>query len=175
VGVAEIGRFGIWTDLSRLSGTLPSSGGGRAEKFGSHDELLADEVEVVYVGTIHVTHHATVLKVLEAGKPVLCEKPMTMSPAHTSELISAARARKLFLMEAVWMRFFPAVAEMRRMISQDFIGEVRFVRANFSFRCPPTRAKGRLTDPELGGGAVLELGVYTISLATMVFGGERPR
>lgn len=143
--------------------------------YGSHEELLADEeVEVVYVGTIHVTHHAIVLKVLAAGKPVLCEKPMTMSPAHTSELIHAARSSKLFLMEATWMRFFPAVAEMRHMIAQDFIGKVRFVRANFSFRRPAVRAKGRLTDPKLGGGAILDVGVYTISLATMLFGGERP-
>lgn len=143
--------------------------------YGSHEELLADgEVEVVYVGTLTVTHHAVVSKVLAAGKPVLCEKPLTMSPAHTRELIRAARSRKLFLMEATWMRFFPAVAEMRRMIAKDSIGEVRFVRANFSFRRPSVRAKGRLTDPELGGGALLDVGVYTISLATMLFGGERP-
>lgn len=72
------------------------------------------------------------------------------------------------------MRFFPAVVEMRHMIANGDIGEVRFVRANFSFRRPANRAKGRLTDPKLGGGAVLDVGVYTISLATMLFGGERP-
>lgn len=143
--------------------------------YGSHEELLADgEVEVVYVGTIHVTHHALVLQVLAAGKHVLCEKPMTMSPAHTGELILTARMAGLFLMEATWMRFFPAVAEMRELIAKDHIGEVRFVRANFSFRRPPKRAKGRLTDPKLGGGAILDVGVYTLSLATMLFGGERP-
>ena len=143
--------------------------------YGSHDELLADEeVEVVYVGTIHVTHHAMVLKVLAAGKPVLCEKPLTTNPVHTRELITAARSSNLFLMEASWMRFFPAVAEMRRMIADDFIGEVRFVRANFSFRRPAERAEGRLTDPKLGGGAILDVGVYTINLATMLFEGERP-
>lgn len=143
--------------------------------YGSHEELLADEsVEVVYVGTIHVTHYDVVLQVLEAGKAVLCEKPLTMSPAHTRTLIDTARKGGRFLMEATWMRFFPAVVEMRRMIANGHIGEVRFLRANFSFRRPADRAKGRLTDPKLGGGAVLDVGVYTISLATMLFGGARP-
>ena len=143
--------------------------------YGSHGELLADDqVEVVYVGTIHVTHYEVVLQVLGAGKAVLCEKPMTMSPAHTRTLIDTARQCGRFLMEATWMRFFPAVVEMRRMIANGEIGDVRFLRANFSFRRPADRAEGRLTDPKLGGGAVLDVGVYTISLATMLFGGERP-
>lgn len=143
--------------------------------YGSIEELLKDgEVEVVYIGTIHVTHHALTLKVLEAGKPVLCEKPMTMCPAHTKELIDKANEKKLFLMEATWMRFFPAVVELRRLIAEGFIGDVRFVQATFCFRRPPQRAKGRLTDPELGGGAILDVGVYTISLATMLFGSQQP-
>lgn len=143
--------------------------------YGSHEEFLKDtEVDVVYIGTIHVTHRDVGVRVLEAGKAVLCEKPMSMFPSHTKELIDTARRKKLFLMEATWMRFFPAVARMRHMIAQDTIGEVRFIRANFSFRRPPDRAKGRLTDPELGGGAILDVGVYTISLATMLFGGQRP-
>ncbi len=143
--------------------------------YGSHDQFLADpEVEVVYIGTIHVTHHDVTLKALEAGKPVLCEKPMSMSPGETKEMITKARSASLFLMEATWMRFFPAVAELRRLVAEDCIGEVRFLRANFSFRRPPNRAEGRLTDPKLGGGAILDVGVYTISLATMVFGGRRP-
>lgn len=146
-----------------------------AKFYGSHDEFLADEeVEVVYIGTIHVTHHAIALKAIAAGKQVLCEKPMTMNPTHTKELIDAARSRDLFLMEAAWMRFFPAVVELRQMIADGHIGEVRFVRANFSFRRPPGRSEGRLTDPELGGGAILDVGVYTINLATMLFGGQRP-
>ena len=143
--------------------------------YGSHEELLADqEVEVVYVGTIHVTHHAIAMEVLRAGRPILCEKPMTMCPAHTRELMEEAIRKKIFLMEATWMRFFPAVVELRRMISEGRVGEVRFLQATFSFRRPPDRATGRLTDPSLGGGAILDVGVYTISLATMLFGGQRP-
>ena len=143
--------------------------------YNSLHDLLADkDVDVVYIGTIHVTHHEIALKVLSAGKPVLCEKPMSVNLTHTREMVSKARESRLFFMEATWMRFFPAVVELRRLIESNEIGEVRFVRANFSFRRPPFRAKGRLTDPKLGGGSVLDIGVYTISFATMIFGGERP-
>lgn len=143
--------------------------------YGSFEELMRDaEVDVIYIATIHVTHRDIGLKVLEAGKPVLCEKPMTMNARDTKALIDKAREKGLFLMEATWMRFFPAVVELRRMISEGALGEVKFVRANFSFRRPPDRAEGRLTDPNLGGGSVLDVGVYTISFATMIFGGERP-
>ena len=143
--------------------------------YGSHDELLKDpRVDVVYIGTIHVTHRDIALKVMEAGKPVLCEKPMTMRASDTKEMIDKAREKNLFLMEATWMRFFPAVLELRRMITEGFLGEIRFIRANFSFRRPSERCKGRLIDPALGGGGVLDIGVYPISLTTMIFGGERP-
>ena len=143
--------------------------------YGTYEELLKDgEVDVVYIGTIHVTHLALALKAMEAGKPVLCEKPMTMNLQDTKTMIDKAREKGLFLMEATWMRFFPAVFEMRRMIAEGDIGEVRLIRVNFSFRRSPDRAKGRLTEPELGGGAVLDIGIYPISFTTMIFGGERP-
>ena len=143
--------------------------------YGTYDDLMKDsEVDVVYIGTIHVTHLGIAMKVLEAGKPVLCEKPMTMNPQDTKTMIDKAREKGLFLMEATWMRFFPAIVELRRMIAEGDIGEVRLIRANFSFRMPPERTKGRLVDPELGGGSVLDIGVYPISFATMIFGGERP-
>lgn len=141
----------------------------------SLDEFLSDEtIDVVYIGTIHITHHEIALRVLHAKKPALCEKPMSINVQNTSDMISKAREVGVFFMEATWMRFFPAVVELQKMIANNDIGEVRFVRANFSFRRPPVRAKGRLTDPKLGGGSVLDVGVYTISFATMIFRGERP-
>ena len=143
--------------------------------YGSYEELMNDpNVDVIYVGTIHVSHKDVTLKVLEAGKPVLCEKPMTLRAVDTKALIDKARDKKVFLMEATWMRFFPAIVELRKRIAEDFIGEVKFIRANFSFRIPPERAEGRLVDPKLGGGSVLDIGVYPISFVTMLFGGERP-
>ena len=115
--------------------------------YGSFEELMKDpDVDVIYIATIHVTHHDNGLQVLEAGKPALCEKPMTMNGRDTKALISKAREKGLFLMEATWMRFFPAIVELRRMIAEGYLGEVKFVRANFSFRRPPDRAEGRLTD-----------------------------
>ena len=145
--------------------------------YGTYDDLMKDSgVDVVYIGTIHVTHLGIAMKVLEAGKPVLCEKPMTMNPQDTKTMIDKAREKSLFLMEGTWMCFFPAIVEMRRMIAEGDIGEVRFIRANFSFRMPTEvlETKGRHIDPELGGGSVLALGTYPISFATMIFGGERP-
>ena len=142
--------------------------------YGSYAELESDaEVDVVYVGSIHTTHLAVASKVLEARKPVLCEKPMTMCLRDTRALVEQARERGVFFMEAVWMRYFPAVCELRKMIADGAIGEVKYLRANFSFRMPPDRASGRLVDPALGGGGVLDLGVYPINLATMIFN-ERP-
>ncbi len=143
--------------------------------YGSHEEVLKDkEVDVVYIGTLHIAHHGNVLEALEAGKHVLCEKPLTTKLIHSRELVAKARTKGLFLMEATWMRFFPAVVELRDMVSRGDIGEIKWVRANFSFRRPPDRAEGRLTNPKLGGGALLDVGVYTISLATMLFGGKLP-
>ena len=87
--------------------------------YGSHQEVLKDEeVDVVYIGTLHIAHHANVLEALKAGKPVLCEKPLTTKLIHTRELIDTARSKGTFLMEATWMRFFPAVVELRNIIGR---------------------------------------------------------
>lgn len=132
-----------------------------------------DDIDVVYIGTIHVTHHEIAMEVLASCKPTLCEKPLSMNLHTSREMISTAKRQGVFLMEASWMRFFPAVAELRQMIANNDIGDVKFIRANFSFRRPPWRDESRLTNPKLGGGSVLDVGVYTISLATMIFR-ERP-
>ena len=143
--------------------------------YSSYEDLLKDkEIDVVYIGTIHPTHLSIGLMALEAGKPVLCEKPMTLNAIQTSELIDKAQEKGLFLMEATWMRFFPACITLMDKISRGEIGQVKFVRVNFSFRRPSEREKGRLVDPSLGGGSVLDVGVYAISLATMLFGGSKP-
>lgn len=133
-----------------------------------------DTIDIVYIGTIHPTHYSIAMEVLEYGKPILCEKPMTLNAVHTKALIDKAREKGLFLMEATWMRFFPACIKMNQLIADGFIGQPKFVRVNFSFRRPAERAKGRLIDPSLGGGCVLDVGMYAISFATMIFGGQKP-
>ena len=146
--------------------------------YGSYENLARDEgVDVVYVATIHPTHLQCSLQMIEAKKPVLCEKPLTMNAKETATLIKAARDGGVFLMEAVWTRFFPAIVKLKSMIDEGEIGQVKYVSANFGFQRQPddgSDERARLTDPALGGGAVLDVGVYVINLATMVFGGDRP-
>ena len=142
--------------------------------YGSYDELANDpEIDVVYIGTIHPTHLSSARKMLEAGKPVLCEKPLTMNADDTRTLIKLAREKNLFFMEGVWMRYFPAIVELRRLIREDAIGKVNYVNVTFGFRIK-SGIKNRLTEPELGAGAVLDIGIYCINFVSMVFGGEKP-
>ena len=142
-------------------------------RYGSYQELVSDpEVDVVYVATPHPMHHANALLALEAGKPVLVEKAFTMNAAEARELVGAARAQGLFLMEAMWTRFLPHIAEIRRLVASGRLGEIVTVTADHGqwFSRDPS---SRLFDPELGGGALLDLGVYPVSFASMVLG--RPR
>ena len=117
--------------------------------YGSYEEVAADpEVDVVYVGTIHPTHLATSTMALSKGKPVLCEKPLTMNVRDTETLISIAKESGLFFMEANWMRFFPVMAEVRKLLAENAIGEVKHINVTFSFRRGGNRERrSRLTDP----------------------------
>jgi predicted dehydrogenase len=146
------------------------------ERFGvpnrhdSYEALVADpDVDVVYVGTPHPMHHPDALLALRAGKPVLVEKPFTMNAAEAEELVAEARARGLFLMEAMWTRFLPHIVEIRRLIADGALGEIVTVSADHGqwFAEDPGF---RLFAPELGGGALLDLGIYPVSFASMVLG-----
>ena len=135
-----------------------------------YDRLVEDpDVDVVYVATPHPCHKEHILLSLEAGKPVLCEKPLTINAADTATVIQAARDRSLFLMEAMWSRFLPAVVRARELIAQGVLGELQILSADFGFRADPD-PKGRLYNLELAGGALLDVGVYPVSLAFMIFG-----
>jgi predicted dehydrogenase len=147
--------------------------GGPAEGvrgFASYADLVADpEVDAVYVATPHPSHHADVLLAIEAGKAVLCEKPFTMTAAEAQELVDAARARGTFLMEAMWTRFLPHIQKVRELLAAGVLGDVRSVYADHG-QWFERDAEHRLFAPELGGGALLDLGVYPISFASMVLG-----
>jgi predicted dehydrogenase len=143
---------------------------GAARAYGSVGELAADEnLDVVYVATPHAAHHAGALACLRAGRAVLCEKPITLDRASAAELVDLARQRDVFLMEAMWMRCQPAILRMMDLIRVGAIGTVTAVHADFALTgpFPPTH---RLRARELGGGALLDLGVYPISLAHLVLG-----
>jgi predicted dehydrogenase len=147
-----------------------------ADKFGipnrhaSYEALVSDpDVDVVYVATPHPMHHANTLLALDAGKPVLVEKAFTMTAAEARELVASARSKGLFLMEAMWTRFLPHIAEVNRLVAEGALGEIVTVTADHGqwFVKDPAF---RLFAPELGGGAVLDLGVYPVSFASMVLG-----
>ncbi len=138
--------------------------------YGSYEALAQDpEVDVVYIGTPHTFHKENTLLCLEAGKAVLCEKPFAINVREAEEMIRVARARGLFLMEAMWTRFLPAFAKLRALLDAGAIGEVRMLTADFGFRAP-FDPQSRLFNPTLGGGALLDIGIYPVALAAAIFG-----
>jgi predicted dehydrogenase len=139
-------------------------------RYASYDALAADpDVEIVYIATPHPFHAGNAELCLGAGKAVLCEKPFTVNAAEAERVVGIARDRGLFLMEGMWTRFFPLMERVRRLISEGAIGEVRMLDVDFGFRTELDPAS-RLFDPALGGGALLDVGVYCVSLASMVLG-----
>jgi predicted dehydrogenase len=136
----------------------------------SYESLVADpEIDVVYVATPHPMHRDNAILALEAGKPVLVEKPFTMNAAEAREVVEVARDRQLFAMEAMWTRFLPHIAVIRDWLSQGALGEIVTVSADHGqwFAEDP---EFRLFAPALGGGALLDLGIYPVSFASMVLG-----
>ena len=139
-------------------------------RYKDYVELVRDpDVEVIYIATPHSCHAENSRLALNAGKAVLCEKPFTINAAQAREVIQLARERKLFLMEAMWTRCFPLMTKLRELLLAGVIGDVRLLNADFGFRAEYQDAL-RLFRPEFGGGALLDVGVYPVSLASMLFG-----
>jgi len=139
-------------------------------RYGSYEELVEDpDIDVVYIATPHNLHYENMKMCLQAGKHVLCEKAFTLNARQAEECIAIAREKQLFLMEAMWMRFFPAMRQVREWLANRVLGEVRLVQADFCFNLP-FDPNHRLYNPDLAGGALLDLGVYPLSFATMVLG-----
>jgi predicted dehydrogenase len=142
--------------------------GGKA--YGSYEALAAaDDIDLIYIGTPHPMHAENVRMALNAGKGVLCEKPFTMNRAEAEELVALARAKNLFLMEAMWTRFMPALAEVRRIVESGEIGPVHQVNAELGFKSE-AGPEHRLFNRALGGGALLDLGIYPLSIAVALLG-----
>jgi predicted dehydrogenase len=167
---------------SRL-GTLAAVGSRRheqaqafAEEFGipnvhgSYEALLADpDVEAVYISTPHPFHAGWIIKAAEAGKHILCEKPLTMNHSEAMAAAEAARRHDVLLMEAFMVRCHPFIETLRDLIRRKVIGEVRFIRAAFSFNGRFDR-ESRLFSNALGGGGILDVGCYTATLCRLVAG-----
>ncbi|MEO5651316.1 MAG: Gfo/Idh/MocA family oxidoreductase [Marmoricola sp.] len=142
--------------------------GGRAH--GSYEALVADpEVDVVYVASPHTLHEEHAMLALDAGKHVLCEKPMTLDAATTERLFAAAAERGLFLMEAMWMACQPAIHTLQRLLADGEHGTARQVHADLGF-VVDTDPSDRLMDPALGAGALLDMGIYPLTFAQLVLG-----
>jgi predicted dehydrogenase len=155
-------------DTSRAQGLATELGAPRA--YGSYAELVTDpEVQAVYVATPHAQHAEVVELAFAAGKAVLCEKPLTHSLSETERLAALAQERGVFLMEALWMRFNPLVQDLRARVQRGDLGEIRSLHASFGFVAPDVPTS-RLWARELGGGAMLDLGVYTVDLARLLLG-----
>jgi predicted dehydrogenase len=143
---------------------------GRTRAYGSYAELVADPlVDVVYVATPHGLHHEHVLLALDAGKAVLCEKALTLTAREAEDLVAVARERRLFLMEAMWMRCNPVVRRLLQLAERGDLGQVRQIRADLGFLVDRPETD-RLLAPELGGGALLDMGVYAVTFAHLFLG-----
>lgn len=139
-------------------------------RYGSYQELANDpDIDVIYIATPHPSHHSNTMLCLHAGKHVLCEKPLTLNAAQAVECITLARQKNLFFMEAMWTRFIPAIVQLNHWLDEGVIGQVRLVTASITLN-RPFDAEQRLFNLQLGGGALLDLGIYPLAFASMVLG-----
>ncbi|GAC1423728.1 MAG: Gfo/Idh/MocA family oxidoreductase [Flavisolibacter sp.] len=136
-----------------------------ARAFSYEDLYAANNIDVVYIATTHNGHYKHSLSCLQRDKAVLCEKPFTINLKECIELQGLAKNRNIFLMEALWTYFLPAVQKARDWIKQQKIGRLKAIQANFGFAMP-YNASGRLYNPLLGGGALLDLGIYPIAICS---------
>ena len=179
-GIAMVFASDLKLTDSGVVGAVGSRSQGSADRFAdefgierrhsSYESLVADPaVDVVYVATPHPMHRDNAILALNAGKPVLVEKPFAMNASEATEIVTAARQRGLFAMEAMWTRFLPHVAVIRDWLEQGALGEIVTVTADHGqwFAEDPGF---RLFAPQLGGGALLDLGVYPVSFASMILG-----
>ncbi|MFD2572552.1 Gfo/Idh/MocA family protein [Spirosoma soli] len=138
--------------------------------FGSYEGLLTlPDLDVVYVATPHVKHHENVLMLLNGGVAVLGEKPFAMNGEQVREMVETARSKKVFLMEALWSRFMPSLLKAKQLVSDGAIGTVTGVRADFGFVAPFLPDK-RLFNKELGGGSLLDIGIYPLFWSYFLLG-----
>ena len=138
--------------------------------YASYEALVMDpDVDVIYIGTPHNFHKEHTLLCLNHGKHVLCEKPFAINASEAEEMIALARQKGLFLMEAMWSRYLPALVKTRALIAEGAIGDIRLIQSDFGFRAE-VNPNGRLFNLALGGGALLDVGIYPLSLAHMLLG-----
>ena len=188
VGILGLGRIArkFCDDLKLVPGvslvSVGSSSIERAQAFaaeygadyaaGSYEALIdGPPLDLVYIATTHNSHRELTMLCLNRGVAVLCEKPMGMHLDEVKAMVAAARERKVYLMEALWTRFLPSFKEVKSLIEDGRIGEIQGLRADFGFKLGPHVAQ-RILDTRLGGGALLDIGIYPLFLAYSLLGPE---
>lgn len=186
VGILGLGRIvsRVMTDFGNAGGVrltaIASRSAERAEKaakqygapyaFFNYDELAeCAEVDLVYIATPHPFHCEQAIRMMEHGKHVLCEKPMATTAEETRRMVECARKNGVFLMEAMWTRFMPAMKKLMELIRAGEIGEVSHIYSLFSCSCG-VDPESRLFSPDLAGGALLDIGVYPLMAVTQILG-----
>jgi predicted dehydrogenase len=183
IGLGNIARK-FAADLKLVEGATLTSVASRsqewadafAEEFhvryaaGSYEKLFeGPHLHAVYIATPHVSHAELVKMCMDHDIPVICEKPMGINLTEVQELVNIARHKKVYLMEALWTRFLPSFQAAKRHIDAGAIGKVEGLRADFGFKMGP-QTRERITKLELGGGALLDIGIYPVFLAQVMFG-----
>lgn len=141
---------------------------GCKKAYGSYEELVMDKkVDLIYIATPHSEHYENARLCILNGKPVLCEKAFTANAAQAEELIELAREKEVFIAEAMWTRYMPMLTTIQEVLGSGIIGELKTLTANLGYVID---AVPRLQDPSLAGGALLDVGVYTLNFASMIFG-----
>ena len=154
------------TKLERAEAFASHYGG--AKLYNSYEALVNDpQVDAVYIATPHTLHLDNSLLCLNAGKPVLCEKPLTVNAAQARQLIAAAKAKKVFLMEALWSRYLPIYTPIRKWLDDGVIGDIKLMVGTFGIKVPRDAGE-RWQNPELAGGTLLDMGIYPIAISQWV-------
>jgi predicted dehydrogenase len=139
------------------------------KSYGSYEKLVQDpEVDAIYIATPHNLHFENAMMCLDHNIAVLCEKPLTVNATETIRLIEEARIKETFLMEAFWTRFLPSTIKLNQLIKKGIIGTCRLMQADFGYKMPFDPSH-RSYNPELAGGALLDVGIYPINFAQMIF------
>lgn len=138
--------------------------------YGSYEELVNDDtIDVIYIATRHPLHYSSTMLCLNHNKNVLCEKPFAMNRSEVQNMINLATEKKLFLMEALWSRFLPAIEKMKSLIEEGLIGEVKIIQADFGFKAMQD-SSNRLFNKTLGGGSLLDIGIYPLFISQLILG-----
>lgn len=143
---------------------------GAKRAYGSYDDLFNDpNVDIIYIGTPHDSHAELSVRAIESGKHVLCEKPVALNQNQAKRMIEVSKDHQRFFMEAFWSRFNPSIKEAKRQVEEGVIGEIRYINADFAFYVEIPEGS-RMTNMLLGGGSLLDMGVYPLFLSYLLLG-----